>query len=262
MSFLKDISIGIAAYGQAIRFIFRNKLAIFFLIPITLNLLLVYLGYGFINSWTTSSIEYFQSTLSMDDWDFWGSEFLVDTIGFLIWLILRLFFFLLFAFIGGYVILILMSPLLAYVSEKTEKIISRKDYPFSWTQLFKDALRGIMIAMRNFFLESAAIVILFFLSFIPLMQLISTPLLFLVSAYFYGFSFMDYTCERRRLKMKESVQYIRRNKGLAIANGSLFALCLLIPVVGVSLSGFVAIISSVAATIAILKKEEQYRIIS
>lgn len=261
MSFFKDISIGIGAYGRAIELIFKNKLAYFFLIPIALNLLLFYAGYSFIDNWTAISIEYFESSWDPESWSFWGGEFLANTIGFLIWLILRFFFFLLFAFVGGYVILILMSPILAYLSEKTEKIINGTDYSFSWAQLFKDALRGILIAIRNFFWESLSIIILFFLSFVPLMQLVSAPLLFLISAYFYGFSFMDYTCERRRLKIKDSILFIRRHKGLAIANGSLFAFCLLIPVIGISLSGFFAIISVVAATISIIKKEEQLGVI-
>ena len=66
---------------------------------------------------------------------------------------------------------------------------------------------------------------------------------------------MDYNLERRKMNIKESVDFISRNKGLAIANGSLFALALLIPFIGVSLSGFLAIISTVAATLALLKKE-------
>ena len=117
-------------------------------------------------------------------------------------------------------------------------------------------IRGIIIAIRNFALEMLAIVLLFFLSFVPVIGLLSTPILFVVSSYFYGFSFLDYTAERRRLKLKESIFFINRNKGLVITNGSLFAGALLIPIIGVSLSGFLAIISTVAATISILEKEK------
>ena len=102
-----------------------------------------------------------------------------------------------------------------------------------------------------------AIIILFFVSFIPVVGLISTPLLFFISSYYYGFSFMDYTAERRKLTVKESIHFVKQNKGLAIGNGLPFALALLIPVIGVSLSGFIALISTVAATMAILKKEEK-----
>jgi CysZ protein len=257
MSLLKDIQFGIAGYSKAFSFIKKNHLRRFFLIPIVLNILLFAFGISFVNDLTSNTLDYFESWASPDSWEFWGAEFLASTIGFLVWLILKIFFFFLFAFLGGYIILILLSPLLAYISEKTEKIINQTDYPFSWPQLFKDMIRGIIIAIRNFAFEMIAIVVLFFLSFVPLVGLLSAPLLFIVSSYFYGFSFLDYTAERRKLKLKDSIFFIKRNKGLAITNGSLFAGALLIPLVGVSLSGFMAIISTVAATISILEKEKK-----
>ncbi len=60
-------------------------------------------------------------------------------------LVLMLFYFSLFK----YLFLILGSPLFAYLSEKTEAIMEGKDFPFSFTQLLKDILRGIRIALRN-----------------------------------------------------------------------------------------------------------------
>jgi CysZ protein len=65
---------------------------------------------------------------------------------------------------------------------------------------------------------------------------------------------MDYTNERRRLTVKQSVQFIRKNKGVAIANGAVFSFLLMVPYCGYSLAGFGAIISVVAATIAIHQK--------
>ena len=71
---------------------------------------------------------------------------------------------------------------------------------------------------------------------------------------FYGFSFIDYTNERRRLSVKQSVAFIRQNKGVAVTNGAVFSLLLMIPFCGYSLAGFGAIISVVAATLAIHQK--------
>jgi len=258
---IRDFFNSISIYGRAIEFIFKNRLAWTFLIPIVLNILLVILGINLMSNISALLNTTLDAWLEPDNWNFWGSDFLASTIGILIRIILQLLFFFLYAFLGGYLILIIMSPLLAYISEKTEAIIEGTDYPFSWAQLFKDAFRGIVIALRNFCLETMAIILLFVLSFVPLVQLISAPALFIISAYYYGFSFMDYTSERRRFKLKESVNYIKNNKGIAIGNGSVFALCLLIPVIGVSLSTFVAIVSSVAATMAILKKEKEVRTI-
>ena len=52
------------------------------------------------------------------------------------------------------------------------------------------------------------------------------------------------------MTLKQSVQFMRANKGLAIANGMVFSFFLLIPWCGVTLSGFVAILSVIAATVA------------
>lgn len=256
MSLITDIKIGLDAYPKAIKFIKNNHLRRFYIVPIILNILLFVFGIGTVNEWSETAIQSFEGWAHPDHWEFWGAEVLAATIGFLIWLILKVLFFFLFAFLGGYIVLILMSPLLAYISEITEKKITQTDYPFNFSQLLLDMLRGIRIAIRNFFLETLAMVILFFMSFIPLVGLITAPILFIISSYFYGFSFMDYTCERRRLKVNESISYIRNNKGIAIGNGLLFAAALLIPIFGVSIAGILAIVSSVAATISILEKEQ------
>lgn len=256
MGFLKDVQIGFSSYGKAVSFIFRHRMAWFFLLPILLNLLLLIFGYEMISSLSSYFINVLQSSIESSNWDFFGADFLTGTLSILIWIVLRIFLFLLFAFIGGYIVLILMSPILAFISEKTEKIIQKHDYPFSFLQLLKDVWRGILIALRNFMLEIAAILLLFLLSFIPVIGTLSFPILFLVSAYYYGFSFIDYTSERRKLKIKASVAFVRQNRGLAITNGALFAASLLIPFIGLSLAGFFAIISTVAATISVIEKEQ------
>lgn len=257
MGHLKDIQTALGSYSRAVEFIRKNGMMKFFVLPVLLNILLLLLGLNLVSSLTTSALEAIESAWHPESWDFWGAEFLAGALNLFIWLILRIFFFLLFAFIGGYVILMLLSPVLAYLSEKTEQILLGTEVPFSWLQLIKDAWRGIALAARNFLIELGAMILLFFLSFIPVVGLISAPLLFFISSYYYGFSFIDYTAERRRLKVRESIQFVKQNKGIAIGNGLPFALALLIPVIGVSLSGFLAIISTVAATMAILRKEER-----
>jgi len=261
MSLIKDLQFGFSGYGKALEFIFKNRLYYYFLIPLLLNILLFGTTLSFVGEFTAYSTSYIQSILNPESWDFFGADILKGTISFIINLVLYFFFFLLYAFLGGYIILILLSPVLSVVSEKAERILYKTDYPFSWAQIIKDSWRGIKLAIRNFLIESATIILLFLISFVPVIGLATTPILFIVSAYYYGFSFIDYTSERRKLNSRQSIQFVKQNKGLAIGNGIPFALTLLIPFVGVSLSGFIAIISTVAATLSIFQKEqliEQY----
>ena len=72
-----------------------------------------------------------------------------------------------------------------------------------------------------------------------------------LSSYFYGFAFMDYSNERKKLSIKESILFIRKNKGFASGVGSLFSLCFFIPVIGGVMASFLAIICVVNATIGV-----------
>jgi CysZ protein len=257
---LQNFRIGIGSYGKAIEFIFKHKLSLYFLVPLLLNLLLFSIGFHFIGDLTDAAIEYSKEQFEVENWNFLGADFLKSIVIFLIWLILRILFFFFFIFVGGQLILILMSPVLAYLSEKTEYIIRKKEYPFELSQFLKDILRGIGLSLKNFLKEIAAIVILFFVSFIPIIGLVTPLLLFLISSYYFGFSFIDYALERRKLSASSSSDYMKQHKGLAIGNGILFAAALAIPVFGVGIAAFAAIISTVAATISLLEKEKEITI--
>jgi len=257
MNFFKDFGFGLRTYSEALNFIFRKKLAWFFLFPLAFNILLFWFGWDMVNDFTETSKVYIENQLQLKQADFWGSGFLKTVMDAFVWLTFKIMFFLLFAYLGGYIIIILLSPVFSYLSERTEKIKTGVDYPFSFTQLLKDVLRGIIIALRNFSIELVLTVLMFVLSFIPIIGWFAAIMLFFISAYFYGFSFMDYALERKKLNLKQSIRFMRENKGIVIANGFVFSLCLIIPFCGVSFSSFAAIISVVAGTLAVSEMESR-----
>jgi len=55
-------------------------------------------------------------------------------------------------------------------------------------------------------------------------------LIFVIGFFYYGFAFLDYINERLRLNMDQSVQFARRNRGLAIAIGSIYSMMIWVPV--------------------------------
>jgi len=253
VNIFNGFSVGFRNYFKAVPFIFNNKLWWVFLIPFLLNIVLYSSGFvlmdylgdisgGYITDWIQGRGE---------------SKFLEMLPGILVWLakfLIQALFFILFAFFNGYIILIIMSPLFAWLSERTDQIINGNDYPFKWGQFFSDIWRGILIAARNLFYELGITVLVFITTLIPILNLVTGPLvavfLFLISSYFYGFSYMDYTSERKRLSVKESILLIRKYKGMAIANGALFSFTLFIPFCGVTLAGFTAVIATVGATLS------------
>lgn len=257
MKLFSDIGNGLAAYPKAIGLIFSNGLWWYFLFPILLNILFFAGGFYGIGVLTEAAQDWLTTLLESDSDTFLGFAFLKDVglyiqkiaSGFL-WIFLKIIFFFIFATFGGYIVIICLSPIFAILSEKTEEILTGKKYPFNADQLMRDIVRGVLIAFRNVFIETLFIILFFILSFIPIIGQVAAIIMFFISAYFYGFSFIDYYLERQKYNLKQSVRFMRLNKGVAIANGSIFALVMFIPFCGITLAGFVAIVSVVAATIS------------
>ncbi len=248
MTRINQISLGLSTYGEAFRFIFKNKMAWTFLVPIFLSILMLIGGQALITDLVSYLKELALNWLNIDKSGFWGGF-----LGGLVAVLVRIVAFLVFAYLSGFIIIILMAPILAYVSEKTELIITGKTYSFNLKQLLKDMLRGILLALRNFIIEIFFLIAMFFISFIPVIGWFGTIVLFLVSSYFYGFSFIDYNNERQKMSIRDSVGLVRRYRWLAISNGSVFSFFLVVPICGSFVSTFAAIVSTVAATIAIHK---------
>ena len=91
------------------------------------------------------------------------------------------------------------------------------------------------------------------LSFIPVLNLVSTFLIFYIQSYYAGFGNMDYTMERY-FGYDESIQFVKRHKGTAVGNGFFFFFMLFIPIIGIMLT---LPISTVASTVETLKKLEK-----
>ncbi|MCC6599961.1 MAG: EI24 domain-containing protein [Crocinitomicaceae bacterium] len=162
-----------------------------------------------------------------------------------------------------YLILACMSPVMSMLSERTEEIVTGKKAPFSIVQLLSDVLRGIVLSFRNLLLELFTVWIvmgfclatgLVFPAAVPLLSIVSSAIVFIVGAYFYGFATMDYVNERRKLSVKQSIQRMRKWRWIAIGNGAIFSILFLIPFIGISIG---TTTSTVAATLSTLEKEEQ-----
>lgn len=132
-----------------------------------------------------------------------------------------------------YILLILLSPVFALLSEAVEEKLSGKAYPFVLHEFISDILRGIILALRNLFIELSWLMLIGVIGlFVPALGIILTPIGVIISAYFYGFSMIDYINERRRMTISESVKKIRTIKWFAIGNGLMYWIFESIPVIG------------------------------
>lgn len=123
-----------------------------------------------------------------------------------------------------YLILIIGSPVFAYLSEKTEAIIEGKDHSFNWPELKKDCSRSIRLALRNCGWQTVYLIALLLLSLIPLVGWITPLIALLMECYYFGFSMLDYSLARSKFNSSQAIHFIGRHKGLATGNGLLFYL--------------------------------------
>ena len=171
-------------------------------------------------------------------------EFLLAFGGLILWVIIMLFYFSLFKYIW----LIIGSPVFAYLSEKTESIIEGRDFPFSLKQLSSDIARGIRISLRNAFWQTIYSIFIAIGSLLPVIGWVTPIVGLFVECYYYGFSMLDYSMERHKRSVGESIYFIGQHKGLAIGNGMVFYLMHLVPIVGWILAPAYAV---VAATLSL-----------
>jgi CysZ protein len=262
MSKLRDIRTGVGTFIAAYGFIRKNGMSWLFIVPVLLWLLgaILFFWFGWemvndLSAWIDELVMPEEPVTIRDGargyWDnikSWmtGSASTIASI-----LASAIFLFVAF-FLNKYVVLIVMSPVMAYASERTEEILTGKEYPFVWKQFLKDILRGILIALRNGGVELAISVVIWIGTLVvPFLAPVSAVLLFLVSSYFYGFSTFDYVHERRRSGVRESIRNIREDRWTVIANGAAFNLIMKVPLLGMIVGPLMA---SVGACTAFVEK--------
>ncbi len=245
---LKEIVIAIQSYYKAHQFIRKHLLWKWIVIPGILYAILFLIGMYFFWNSASASVTYLSELIGIEKWlhrqHSAALSFLFVMGGIMVRLILVFFYFSLFK----YLFLVIGSPVFAYLSEKTESIIEGRETPFNFSQMLKDMARGIKLAVRNCLWQTVYTVSILILSFIPLVGWITPVISALVECYYYGFSMLDYSCERHKLSAAESIAYIGKRRGLAMGNGLVFYLMHFIPFLGWVLAPSYAV---VAATISL-----------
>lgn len=244
---------GIFSYKKAIVFLFNNKLLYFLIFPILFNFFLSSLVFYFLEMGS----DYLHDRLlflinSMLGTVVLNGGVISKVISISLWIFSKIFFLFLFLIFSGYITIIILSPIFTFLSEKIAAIKTGHNYSFKLLQFFKDVFRAGVIAIRNIFIQFILMLLFFLLGFVPLIGwAISIFGNAIVTSYFYGFSFMDFSNERNKRSIKDSVNFIRKNGGIAIGIGLMFYCCLLIPLVGSFLASLLSIISLTAATLSV-----------
>jgi CysZ protein len=164
--------------------------------------------------------------------------------GITVWMILLLFYFSVFKYLW----LIACSPLYALLSQRTEAIIAKESFRIDYNKLKVTLNRAVILALSNFLRQTLYLLIIFFVSLIPIIGWIMPLVAIFFECFFYGYSMLDYSLERLNIISEDSYAITNKNKGLAFGNGMLFYLMHFLPIIGWFLAPAYAI---VAATICI-----------
>lgn len=154
-----------------------------------------------------------------------------------------------------HIVMALSAPFMSPVSEKIEKHLYGITHSHRNTTNASQLWRGVQINVRNLLMELMLTIPIILIGFIPVVGIVSSVLLFLVQSYYSGFGNMDYTLERH-YRYSESIQFVKKNRGLAIGNGIIFMLMLLIPVVGIILVLPLSVTAASTQTLRVLKNSK------
>jgi CysZ protein len=91
------------------------------------------------------------------------------------------------------------------------------------------------------------------LGLIPVLGWIAPLASLFIECFYFGFSMLDYTNERKGLSATESIDFIDRHKGLALGNGMIFYCIHILPIIGWIFAPGYAV---VAATLSMQEKKK------
>ena len=243
---LKELLQGMKAYHQAVKIIAKFNLWSYFIIPgiisLFLTLLLIFLGVIYL----PDIAGYLNENIVPG---FLKGEITVIVTTIFLWIFLLFFNFMVYK----YIVLILFSPILSFLSEKVEMLVLRNEQVrFAFKNFISDIFRGLLINIRSIVREIIFTLLCWLLLIIPgIGAFVSVVLIFSIQAYYSGFGLVDYTLERKRLSVKQSIHYSKEHRWDITGIGTGFMVLFMIPIIGWSIA---PALGTVAATINVLEK--------
>ena len=244
---VQNIFKGIKAYASALGLISTLGLWKYFAVPVLISFITaVLIG---LSAWSWS--DNIANTIDLLwIWE-WGADWFhgfAEILGGILIIILGL-------IVYKHIVMALSAPFMSPVSTAIEHHFLGEKHIHRNTSNTSQLWRGIRINVRNLAMEIFITIPLLILSLIPVLNIVTTVLLFLVQAYYAGFGNMDYTLERH-YGYKESVGFVKRHKGVAIGNGIIFTIMLFIPVIGVLMVLPLSVTAATSQTIRFIQDKK------
>jgi CysZ protein len=240
--FFKDFTGSIKAYANA--FELANKLGLwkYCLVPVII---------GLVTGLLILAAAWFQADPIGEKissaWPFEFGKETVASISFVLGIMLVLLFG---TMLFKHAVMAISAPFMTPLSEKVEMYITGKELDKTDTakEYVAALVRGTRINVRNLVMETLITFPLLILSLIPLLNIFTAILIMYAQSYYAGYGNMDYTLERY-LNYKDTKTFVRKNRGIAVGNGFVFHLILMVPLAGMILALPLATIAATSATL-------------
>ncbi len=251
MSDLSQFSKSFKSYFEVIPFVHKHKTYLFYVIPLTINLILTALLFWLIQNMTDSVTEKFSQILGLQELEKAGAA-----IEWLISLIIYLIFFFIKIYIYQYISLLIIAPFLSFLAEQVLNALHGNKKEVNWDSFIPLIIRGLKVTLRIFGIQILSTFLLIFVcKSVPLFLPLLPILLFLVNAYCMGFTLFDYICEYDEIGLKESFDKAKSKTTLLLSNGIIYQLLLMIPILGTMFAPSFALVAMSIANQEIKNEE-------
>lgn len=150
-------------------------------------------------------------------------------------------------------ILTILSPFNTILSEKLDSSITGTSFSFDFLRFLGDIFRMVLIVVIALLLELVVILLYWIFSSILGLGFLDQVMYFIIAAFFYGFSFYDYSLERYQRSVANSIQFAFSNKILVTMTGCIFLGVFSIPKIGLVIA---PVLATMLSTIIFINKNQ------
>jgi CysZ protein len=234
----------VRAFFLAHKFIMQHRMWKWMILPGIIYAFLFVLGITYFSQTSSAFIEWIilktglKSWVDANDSDLLG--FFITMGSFWLWFTIMLFYFALFKFL----FLIIFSPVFSYHHLRIAAIQKNQLFVFEWSAYLKLVLRAVQLNLTNLVWQVVYLIPIILVCTIPIIGWFTPIFTILMEGYFLGYAMLDYGLATENKSRIAAATYVSHHKGLPIANGLLFYIMHLVPVVGWITAPFYALIAA------------------
>lgn len=214
------------------------------ILPGIIYAFLFVIGITYFSQTSSLFIEWIILKTGLKSWvDSIGSDligFFITMGSFWLWFTLLLFYFALFKFI----FLLLFAPVFSYQHLRIAAIQKNEIFIFKWGEYIMLVIRAIKLNLTNMLWQTVYLIPIVIVCTIPIIGWFTPILTILMECYYFGYAMLDYGLATENKSRVSATTYVSNHKGLPIANGIVFYIMHLIPVVGWMTAPFYALIAA------------------